>query len=201
MTLVIPDQVHTIGDGAFNQCWNLTTVHLGENLNKIGSGVFNDCRSLEKFTGKYAEDNGRCLVKDNVIIAYANASGTKYDIPDNITEIGANCFNDTYLTDVLIPEGVLSIGDSAFWGCNNMTSITIPESVTAIDSWAFYACNSMAKVYFKSINPCSLGYSAFMETTASFQIYVPEEAVTAYQTAQGWSDYASYIVGYDVNAH
>ena len=39
--------------------------------------------------------------------------------------------------DVVIPDGVTSIGNEAFWGCGSLTSITLPDSVTSIDDWAF----------------------------------------------------------------
>ena len=45
--------------------------------------------------------------------------------------------------DVVIPDGVTSIGNEAFWGCGSLTSITLPDSVTSIDDWAFRCCSSL----------------------------------------------------------
>ena len=39
--------------------------------------------------------------------------------------------------NVVIPEGVASIGDKAFYYCKNLTNITIPDSVTRIGKEAF----------------------------------------------------------------
>jgi Flp pilus assembly protein protease CpaA len=50
------------------------------------------------------------------------------------------------LTSITIPNSVTSIGNSAFYGCNSLASITIPNSVTSIGSCAFYDCNSLASV-------------------------------------------------------
>ena len=48
--------------------------------------------------------------------------------------------------DVVIPEGVKSIGDSAFEYCKSLTSIVIPESVTSIGDSAFWRCSSLTSV-------------------------------------------------------
>ena len=48
--------------------------------------------------------------------------------------------------DVVIPDGVTSIGFWTFRGCTNLTSITVPESVTIINSFAFDSCINLTNV-------------------------------------------------------
>ncbi len=48
--------------------------------------------------------------------------------------------------NVVIPEGVTSIGDSAFAGCSGLTEIELPESVSYIDGWAFSDCSGLTKI-------------------------------------------------------
>ena len=86
-----------------------------------------------------------------------------------VTAIGAQCFeggtglNDDgisrYLTKIVIPNTVTTIGESAFWYCASLKSIDIPESVTSIGKSAFACCYSLTAInvddnnqYFKSIN-------------------------------------------------
>ncbi len=45
--------------------------------------------------------------------------------------------------DVTIPEGVVAIGEDAFYWCKSLESIVIPDSVTSIEDYAFSNCNSL----------------------------------------------------------
>jgi hypothetical protein len=76
--------------------------------------------------------------------------------------------------------------------------VNIPDSVTTIGGYAFYWCTSLISVYCKATTPPSLsGSSVFDYNGSGFKIYVPAESVGAYKSADGWSEYASAIVGYD----
>ncbi|MBR5454439.1 MAG: leucine-rich repeat protein, partial [Rikenellaceae bacterium] len=85
----------------------------------------------------------------------------------------------------------------AFYYCERLIGITIPENVTMIGAWAFVSCSALSNVYCKAINPPTLGSKAFNGNASGRKIYVPAESVDAYKSAEGWSDYADDIVGYD----
>ena len=54
--------------------------------------------------------------------------------------------NGEKLTEAIIPDGVTSIGDYAFYNCSSLTSITIPDSVTSIGTYAFFKCKSLTEI-------------------------------------------------------
>ena len=202
-SVTIGNSVTTIGEHAFFECSSLTSVTIGNSVTTIGDWAFSYCNSLAEFKGKFAADGGRCLIKDNTLIAYANASGTTYTIPDSVTTIGINAFAFCEsLTSITIPDSVTTIGYEAFRDCYSLTSVTIGDSVTTIGEWAFSDCISLTSVYCKATTPPSLGDYVFKYWDSGYvnigcAIYVPAESVEAYKAASGWSDYAADIVGYD----
>ena len=197
-SVTIPDSVTMIGGWAFAYCESLTSVTIPDSVTTIEGCAFAGCESLKEFKGKFAADNGRCLIKDNTIIAYAEASGTTYTIPNSVTTIRDDAFYDcNSITSVTIPDSVTTIGVHAFYRCESLTSVTIGNSVTKIGWGAFEDCTSLATIYCKPTIPPTGDHDMFCNNAAGRKIYVPasddDSVIDAYKTAEGWSSYKNDI--------
>ena len=170
----IPDDVTRIGNYAFAGCSSLSTITIPYSVTEFGDSIFSGCNNMKTFKGKYASNDGRCLVKNREIVAFAPAELTSYSIPEGVTSIGNGAFlNCSSLTSITIPEGVTSIGDNAFEYCSSLTSITIPEGVTSIESGAFYGCSSLSSTTIPE-GVTSIGHSAFSGCSSLTSIIIPE---------------------------
>ena len=191
-SITIPDSVTSIGYGVFYGCSNLTSITIPDSVTTIGKGAFSGCKSLTSIT-----------IPDSVTSigdsAFSGCSSlTSITIPESVTTIESRAFSGcSSLTSITIPDSVTSIEYAAFRDCSSLKSITIPDSVTTIREWAFYNCSSLISVYCKSITTPVGGVYMFDGNASGRKIYVPTESVNAYKSAEYWSDYKNYIVGYD----
>lgn len=104
--------------------------------------------------------------------------------------------NYAQLHKVYIPNSINSIGGLAFAGCLKLEEIDIPNNVTEIGRYAF-RYTALKKVYMRPITPPILGTDILNGISNDFTIYVPRNSVEEYKTANGWSQYADKIEGYD----
>ena len=122
-----------------------------------------DDRSSAKSIG--AKD-ARLTIENGVLVKCAEDAKGELIIPNGVTSIGYSAFrNCTSLTSITIPNSVTSIGDSAFSGCDSLTSIVIPDSVTSIGWYAFGYCDSLTSVTIGN-GVTSIGYYAFVSCSS-----------------------------------
>nr|MCR5448378.1 leucine-rich repeat protein [Solobacterium sp.] len=141
-SITIPDDVKRIEYRAFYNCTSLTTITVPRSLTEVGREAFYNCSSL---TTDIPVPDGQESIEEGT---FYNCSNIKnITIPDSVTHIGYHAFeNCSGLTAVNIPENLTDIGYDAFYNCSGLTEITIPGTVNNIGHRAFANCTSLKTV-------------------------------------------------------
>ena len=166
VNVTIPDTITEIGGRAFEECKQLSSVQLSNNLEMLDSYAFANCTSLTSiripkslevsnwpFDGCSALQNvefeqGITRIPGNL---FCKCSGlTTVTIPDTVTEIGGRAFEECkQLSSVQLSNNLEMLDSYAFANCTSLTSIRIPKSLE-VSNWPFYGCSVLQNVEFES---------------------------------------------------
>ncbi|MDE7292044.1 MAG: leucine-rich repeat domain-containing protein, partial [Treponemataceae bacterium] len=144
--VTIPAEVKEIGDGAFTDHTSLKSLTIHDGVTKIGPNAFWGCFiETVKYNGTLAQWLSMEDCGDLMIAATLMSTSDVYDmkyrpdlvIPNGVTSIPNGAFQGCQFKDVIIPDSVVSIGDFAFGCCSEITSLDIPDSVKNIGNYAF----------------------------------------------------------------
>ena len=141
-SVTIPSSVINIGQCAFSKCKKIKTVYFNNGLEKIGNNAFESCSALTSITiPKSVSKIGAIpfkICESLKTISVATGNEVYYSKNNCLIEKSTNkliqgCKGST------IPDGVITIGQYAFWG-SSLTSISFPNSVVNIETGAFRGC-------------------------------------------------------------
>ena len=160
-SVTIPNSVATIGENAFQGCTGLSTVTIPNSVITIGANAFQDCTSMTTVTipNSVTTHGGNvfkgCTNLTSATLNCINADGwfsndnpiKEVVLGDGVSTIGPTAFKDCIsLTIITIGNNVTQIGYDAFRGCISLNTLTIGNSVTSIESYAFEGCSSLTSV-------------------------------------------------------
>ena len=177
VSINIPNTIEIIyAENAFDGCTNLREVNIYE---------------VEGYSGEvlYKSDNGVLIYHDStsegqpVSVVYVPQAKTgAYRIPDGVTDIPANAFSGSALTQVTIPASVTSIGKMAFSSCKQLVKVDFEESQNpdeeqplTFDYRIFSLCSALVEVTIPARAQEFLDLSIFSGCSALQNIYVDEE--------------------------
>lgn len=150
--IALLDAVREIPSAAFQNCTNLTTITLPEEVTIIADGAFNNCKNLQEiFMGEKLESVGEYAFSKCSSLSIVN-------FPTSLKNIKAAAFADcANLTYVLFHEGLENIGKMAFYNCGNIIGVQLPSTLTTIGEQAFKECVNLDVVMNDSQLPIQLG--------------------------------------------
>lgn len=168
----IPSSVTKIGDYAFYNCTNLTSIELPSGVTEIGDYAFYNCTNLSSLT-----------------------------LPSGVKEIGFSAFQGCKsLTSVTIPSGVKYISSFTFYGCESLRFINLPSDLKYTGEEAFEGCTGLTSIYAFMEKPCEIDETTFEnETIINATLYVPKGSLLDYWDDNQWKKFMN-IEEFDVTS-
>lgn len=153
----IPTKITISNDYSFYNGW--TTAY-----NK--NGAFAECNNLKKAVIQ----DGATVIVNNL---FANTSLEEVVIPSSLREIEKKAFyNCAKLSNITLPDGLISIGDNAFEKCTNLENIIIPSSVTDMYTEIFKDCTSLRSAVLPE-GRININYGTFYNCSSLESIKLP----------------------------
>lgn len=170
-SVVIPNSVTSIGVGAFASCSGLTSITIPNSVTSIESGAFHACNGLVR--AEFSSIESLCK------ISFGGGYSESYtpDESNPLKHAGHLFIDGQEVKDVVIPQTINTIGNYCFVGCSDLTSITIPNSVTSIGRYAFEECSGLTSITIPN-SMTSIDDFAFYNCSGLTSITIPESVTS-----------------------
>ena len=222
-SLILPQSLESIGDNAFYGCLSLPeTVKIPASVTTLGGAICGMCPTVKRFevaagNASFSTRDGALYnYQGNKLIDWPwGTMGDAISIPDGTTIIGYDIFDgapikevsfptslqeieeDAFilssLEKVSLPEGVTTIGSTAFAWCPNLREIELPSTLMEIGNQAFDKSGNIHRVF---TCHASLPVGRTPENWGDLStdtLYVPEESVDLYMVSPGWRNFGTIL--------
>ena len=193
-SVTIPNGVTTIGFSAFNGCIKLEKIKFSSNLDTVCENAFNNTKWFNN------QSNGLVYV-GKVAYKYKGdmPRNTKITVKSDTVSISESAFKDcANLTAILIPSSVKHIDKYAFYNCQGLTKLNFNDGIERIENDAFGSCEKLTSVNFSETLK-SIGAFAFVECKKLSEITIPQSVTSVGEYAfSGCENLAGVTVSDDL---
>ncbi|MBO4393759.1 MAG: leucine-rich repeat domain-containing protein [Spirochaetales bacterium] len=164
----IPLSVTCIGEEAFYGCSSLEQIEIPHSVKEIDDSAFYECENLSSVVFEGTPEVQR--IGDLAFSVCPNLSS--FTVPASVRVIGYGVFGWSGVETLEIESGIETFTNGCFSNMKQLTSVTIPSSVTSIEGSAFWGCDSLGSVVIPS-SVTSIGNYAFSECDALLTATIP----------------------------
>ena len=176
----IPASVKSIGGAILRDCSSLTTITVDENNTVYDSR--NNCNAIMKTaTDELIQGSINTVIPDDTLIlgsyAFWYIPITEITLPEGLLTIKGNAIYGTQITELIIPSTVNSLLSFSFGTNNNLTSIVIPENITELPENVLFNCKKLEAVILPD-TLTQIDRNAFGSCSALTSIFIPKSVAT-----------------------
>ena len=151
----LPEGLKTIEDDAFASCMHLETLTIPASVETIGNGAFFNSPaltipSLDPDSKHFTRKDSVLFSKDmsRLVFYPMTKKDTRYEVPSGVKEIAAYSFKNTYLEELIVPEGVTKIGAGAFRESFRLRKVSLPSTLEIDDYYGgiFEYCSALHSI-------------------------------------------------------
>ena len=186
-SLTIPSTVTTIGNWAFDNT-ALTSLVIPATVTSIGEGIVNECKQLKSITLSCKE------IRQNML-GWNLTALSEVILNEGVETIGEGAFSNLGITSLTIPSSVTTIGNWAFSECKGLTAILIPASITKLGDGAFAGCTGVTEI---TVLNKDLTLDNWPFANDNVQKVTLNCATIAENAFSGWPKLAEVVLGDDV---
>lgn len=192
-TLVLNEGLKTIQGRAFESCYQLAVINVPASVEYMDANAFNGCcitaYNVAEGNAMYSSADGVLFNADKTMLrVYPSCKpGDSYTTPAGLTAVGTYAFYGANLKNLVVSEGVTSIGDQAIRQLGSLETLNLPSTLESLGWGTFYNCKKLTTVILRATTiPNYDGDDLSSSSYNNTVLYVPAESVETYKEDSSW---------------